>query len=43
MDQGSMSKFMAGKCGLSLAVLDRLADVLCLDVVARPGDANTRG
>jgi ribosome-binding protein aMBF1 (putative translation factor) len=28
-----MSKFMAGKCNLSMETLDRLADLLKLDVV----------
>jgi hypothetical protein len=37
LSQGSMSKFMAGKGGLSLAVLDRLAELLDLAVVTRPG------
>jgi transcriptional regulator with XRE-family HTH domain len=35
LDQGTFSKFMAGKCGLSLQTLDAVADVLGLDVVAR--------
>ena len=35
LDQGTMSKFMAGHSGLSIATLDALADVLGLDVVAR--------
>jgi len=35
IDQASISRFMAGKTGLTLASLDRLADVLGLDVVAR--------
>ncbi len=35
IDQGTMSRFMAGKVGLSLATLDALAEVLGLDVVAR--------
>jgi transcriptional regulator with XRE-family HTH domain len=34
-DKGMMSRFMAGKGGLSLTMLDRLAAVLALDVVAR--------
>ena len=42
LSQGAMSKFMAGKGGLSLAVLDRLADLLGLDVVMRP-DEKSRG
>jgi transcriptional regulator with XRE-family HTH domain len=33
LDQGAMSKFMAGKAGLSLAYLDKLAGVLELHVV----------
>jgi transcriptional regulator with XRE-family HTH domain len=36
LSQPAMSRFMAGKAGLSLAVLDRLADLLGLDVVMRP-------
>jgi len=35
IDEASISRFMAGKTGLTLATLDRLADVLGLDVVAR--------
>ena len=35
IDKASISRFMAGKTGLTLASLDRLADVLGLDVVAR--------
>lgn len=34
VDQASISRFMAGKTGLTTATLDRLADVLGLDVVA---------
>jgi hypothetical protein len=34
LDQGAMSKFMAGKAGLSLACLDKLAAELDLHVVA---------
>jgi hypothetical protein len=34
IDEGSFSRFMAGKVGLSLPTLDALADVLNLDVVA---------
>jgi hypothetical protein len=33
-DKGMMSRFMAGKRGLSLTTLDRLADVLALRIVA---------
>jgi len=35
LDQGTFSKFMSGKSGLSLETLDAVADVLGLDVVAR--------
>lgn len=35
IDKASISRFMAGKTGLTTASLDRLADVLGLDVVAR--------
>ena len=35
IDTASICRFMAGKTGLTLATLDRLADVLGLDVVAR--------
>jgi hypothetical protein len=34
LDQGAMSKSMSGKAGLSLAYLDKLADVLDLHIVA---------
>ncbi len=35
-DQGAMSKFMAGKTGLSMDTLDRLAELLGLVVAIRP-------
>ena len=35
IDQSTISRFMAGKIGLSWQTLDALADVLGLDVVAR--------
>jgi len=35
IDKASISRFMAGKTGLTLATLDALADVLGLAVVAR--------
>jgi len=35
IDQAAMSRFMAGRLGLSLQALDALAEVLGLDVVAR--------
>ncbi len=34
IDQGTFSRFMAGKVGLSLPTLDALAEVLGLNVVA---------
>jgi transcriptional regulator with XRE-family HTH domain len=36
MTQGSMSRFMNGKGGLSLDAIDKLAELLRLDVVRRP-------
>ncbi len=36
IDQATFSRFMAGRVGLSLPTLDALAEVLGLDVVARP-------
>jgi transcriptional regulator with XRE-family HTH domain len=41
-NQGAMSRFMAGKGGLSMEMLDRLADLLGLAVVARP-ETSERG
>ena len=35
MDQATMSRFLNGQGGLSMANLDALADLLQLDVVAR--------
>ena len=35
IDQAVLSRFMAGKVGLSMSALDRLADALELDVVTR--------
>jgi transcriptional regulator with XRE-family HTH domain len=35
MEEGQMSRFMSGKGGMSLARLDRLADCLGLELVAR--------
>lgn len=37
LDQGAMSRFMNGKAGLSLDVLDRLAALLGLEVVVKSG------
>jgi transcriptional regulator with XRE-family HTH domain len=36
--QSAMSKFMTGRAGLSLAVIDRIAEVLDLHVVAHKPD-----
>ena len=41
--QATLSRFMTGKGGLSMSSLDRLADLLGLDVVARPGAHNEKG
>lgn len=38
IDEGSFSRFMAGKVGLSLPTLDTLADVLNLDIVTGADD-----
>jgi len=44
IDQGAMSRFMAGKAGLTLEHLEALADLLRLDVVARgPGRKPKKG
>jgi transcriptional regulator with XRE-family HTH domain len=37
LDQGAMSRFMSGKAGLSLDVLDRLAEFLGLEIVVKSG------
>ena len=43
IDEGQFSHFMAGRKGLSIASLDRLADVLKLEVVSRQeGDRKGR-
>ena len=42
--QSAMSKFMTGRAGLSLAVIDRIADVLDLHVVAgKPDNPTSKG
>jgi transcriptional regulator with XRE-family HTH domain len=38
LNQGAMSRFMSGKGGLSMDTLDRLAELLGLEIVARPGE-----
>jgi transcriptional regulator with XRE-family HTH domain len=35
MADSTMSRFMSGHCGLSLATLDELADLLGLEITAR--------
>ena len=42
-NQGAMSRFMAGKGGLSLEVLDRLAALIGLAVVRRPAPTKKGG
>jgi transcriptional regulator with XRE-family HTH domain len=42
LSQAAMSRFMAGRAGLSLEVLDRLAELLGLEVIKRSG-AETEG
>ena len=37
MDQGGMSHFMAGKCGLSMETFDQLAEFLDLQITAAKG------
>lgn len=36
IDQGQLSRFMAGKMGLSMVKLDDLAEYLELDIIVRP-------
>lgn len=43
IDHAAMSRFMAGRAGLSLAALDRLAEVLGLRVMTRPTRGRRRG
>lgn len=43
IEQSSMSRFMAGRGGLSLENIDRLADLLELDLVSRPGRPARKG
>jgi hypothetical protein len=37
-NQGAMSRFMSGKGGLSMDVMDRLADLLGLEVMIHSGE-----
>ena len=41
--QATLSRFMTGKGGLSMASLDRLADLLGLAVVRQPKDTQAGG
>ena len=43
LNQGAMSRFMAGKSGLSMDALDRLAGHIGLEVVIRTGPNQTGG
>ena len=43
VSQSTMSRFMSGKGGLSMASLDRLADLLGLSVTTRPKRAKQGG
>lgn len=37
LDQGAMSRFMHGKQGLELATIDRLAEMLGLEITSKKG------
>jgi hypothetical protein len=39
LPESTMSRFMSGHCGLSLATVDRLGELLRLTVVSTPGPA----
>ena len=43
IDQGSMSKFMAGERGLTLESIDKLAELLGLHIVAKPERHRPKG
>jgi transcriptional regulator with XRE-family HTH domain len=43
LNQGAMSRFMSGKSGIAMDTLDRLAELLGLDVVARHKAQSKRG
>ena len=42
LDNSVMSRFMAGKCGLSVQTLDRLGDVLKLKIISETKGENQR-
>jgi len=42
IDEGTVSRFMAGKAGLSMKALDRLGEYLGLDITVRP-KSRTKG
>jgi ribosome-binding protein aMBF1 (putative translation factor) len=37
VEQATLSRFMAGKCGLAMRTVDKLADVLGLELKKRKG------
>jgi transcriptional regulator with XRE-family HTH domain len=41
-NQGAMSRFMSGKSGLSLDMIDRLAELLGLEVATRKSHSGER-
>jgi transcriptional regulator with XRE-family HTH domain len=43
LDRSAMRRFMNGKAGLSVAVLDKLADVIGLVVVMSPESTKRKG
>ena len=43
LNQGAMSRFMAGNSGLSMDVLDRLAGLIGLELVIRTGPNQVGG
>jgi hypothetical protein len=43
LNQGAMSRFMSGKSGLSLAIIDRIAALLGLEIVTSRKASKQRG
>lgn len=43
LDESTMSHFMAGRCGLQLSTIDRLAELLGLRIVAEERTGKTKG